>query len=199
MPGHTRRALPLPCTTATPNGPKNSNALAVPNGMRSNAAMNSMVTDAVTTPSATHARKVDRVNAAGRGRTMTSMSSPAQASRSQAAPSTPMRSIRVTAIASPTCTDSIDPIAMKAPVRAWLSPITALNVTATVHVHVIFLDIPFDDRERCVAWRCGNWLSESPCGRRSPTTPRGPTATESTTSQPASRRMAPSSSPAGSR
>jgi hypothetical protein len=59
-----------------------------------------------------------------------------------------MRSIRVTAIASPTCTDSIDPIAMKAPVRAWSSLTSALNVTATVHVHVIFVDIPFDNHER---------------------------------------------------
>jgi hypothetical protein len=88
------------------------------------------------------------VNADARGRTITSIKTPAQASRSYAAPSTPMRSIIVTAIASPTCTDNIDPIAMKAPVRAWLSVMSALNVTATVHVHVIYLDIPFDDHER---------------------------------------------------
>ena len=42
--------------------------------------MNSMVIDAVTTPSTTHAEKVDRVNAAARGRTMTSIRMPAQAS-----------------------------------------------------------------------------------------------------------------------
>ena len=110
--------------------------------------MNSMVTEAVTTPSSTHTKKVDRVNAAARGRTMTSIKRPAQASRSQAAPSTPMRSIRVTAIASPTCTHSIDPIAIRAPVRAWFSVTTALNGTTTVRVHVIFLDILFGNHEQ---------------------------------------------------
>ena len=64
--------------------------------------MNSSVTAAVTTPSTTHTRKVAQVNAATRGRTMTSISTPAHASRSHAAPSTPMRSISVTAIARPT-------------------------------------------------------------------------------------------------
>ena len=147
-PGHSTRAPPLPWATATPNGPRNSNALAVPNGIRSTAAMNSMVTEAVTTPSATHTMKVARVNAAARGRTITSIRRPAHASRSQAAPSTPMRSIKVTAIASPTCTHIIDPIAIRAPVRAWLSVTTALNGTRTVHVHVIFLDISFGNREQ---------------------------------------------------
>jgi hypothetical protein len=37
---------------------------------------------------------------------------------------------------------------MEAPVRAWFSLTPALNVTATVHVHVIFVDIPFGDHER---------------------------------------------------
>ncbi len=147
-PGHSMRAPPLPCATATPSGPRNSNALAVPSGIRSTAAMNSMVIEAVTTPSITQAEKVVRVNAAARGRTMTSIRMPAQASLSHAAPSTPMRSIKVTAIARPICTHSIDAIAMKAPVRAWLSVTTALNGTVTVHVHVIFLDIPFGDHEQ---------------------------------------------------
>jgi len=80
--------------------------------------MNSRVTVAVTTPRTTHTRKVAHVNAATRGRTMTSISTPAHASRSQAAPSTPMRPISVTAIARPTCTHSIDPIAIMAPRRA---------------------------------------------------------------------------------
>ena len=77
-------------------------ALAVPNGIRSSAAMNSSVTAAVTTPSTTHIMKLDRVNAERFGRTMSSSRIPAHASRSHAAPSTPIRSINVTAIARPT-------------------------------------------------------------------------------------------------
>ena len=37
---------------------------------------------------------------------------------------------------------------MKAPVRAWFVVTPALNGTETVHVHVIFLDIPFMNREQ---------------------------------------------------
>jgi hypothetical protein len=37
---------------------------------------------------------------------------------------------------------------MKAPVRAWFSLTSALNATVTVHVHVIFVDIPFGNHER---------------------------------------------------
>ena len=92
------------------------------------------------------------MNAAGRGRMITSISTPAQANRSHAAPSTPIRSIRVTAIASPTCTHAIDPIAMKAPVRAWLlSGTSELNGTPTVRVHVIYVDIPFTIPKRSVS------------------------------------------------
>ena len=78
--------------------------------------------------------------------------SSAQASRSQAAPSTPIRSISVTATARPTCTHSIEPIAIRAPVRAWyragyvVTP--AFNDTNTVAVHVILPDIPFVSHER---------------------------------------------------
>jgi len=49
-----------------------------------------------------------------------------------------MRSINVTAIARPTCTHSIEPIAIRAPVRAWLVVTSALNGKATVRVHVIY-------------------------------------------------------------
>ena len=82
---------------------------------------------AVTTPSTTHVAKLDRVNAMRFGRTMSSSRIPAHASRNQAAPSTPMRSINVTAIARPTWTHSIEPIAMKAPERAWFVVTPALN------------------------------------------------------------------------
>ena len=64
--------------------------------------MNSSVIAAVTTPSTTHIAKLDRVNAARLGRTMSSSRMPAHASRNHAAPSTPMSSISVTAIARPT-------------------------------------------------------------------------------------------------
>ena len=40
---------------------------------------------------------------------------------------------------------------MKAPVRAWLVFTPALNGSNTVHVHVIFTDIPFENRERSFA------------------------------------------------
>jgi hypothetical protein len=35
-----------------------------------------------------------------------------------------------------------------APVRAWFVVTSALNGTATVHVHVIYLDIPFMNHEQ---------------------------------------------------
>ena len=105
--------------------------------------MKSSVTVAVTTPSTTHMKKLDRVNATARGRTKSSKMMPAHASRSHAAPSTPISSISVTAIARPSCTHSMEPIAMKAPVRAWFVITPALNGRRTVHVHVISLDIPF--------------------------------------------------------
>jgi hypothetical protein len=103
---------------------------------------------AVTTPSTTHMRKLDRVNATRRGRMMSSKMTPAQANRSHAAPSTPIWSMSVTAIARPTWTHSMEPIAMRAPVRAWFVVTPALNGSETVHVHVIFLDIPFMNHER---------------------------------------------------
>ena len=69
--------------------------------------MKNIVNPAVTTPSATQASRLDRVNADGRGRTSTSSSTPAQASRSQAAPSGPIRSNSPTDAASPSWTHSI--------------------------------------------------------------------------------------------
>jgi hypothetical protein len=93
---------------------------------------------------------------------MTSISTPAHASRSHAAPSTPMRSISVTAIASPIWTHSIEPMAIRAPVRAWFVVTHALNGMATVHVHVIFIDIPFINHERSRAtYAIGGGLSSS--------------------------------------
>ena len=71
-----RRAVPRPRAIATPSGPRNSNALAVPSGSRSTAAMNRIVTPAVTTPRATQESRLDRVKADGRGRTSTSQKHP---------------------------------------------------------------------------------------------------------------------------
>ena len=62
--GHTQRPRPRPLTTATPSGPRNSSALAVPIGIRANAAMNNMLIRAVTMPSSTQIPNVVRVNAA---------------------------------------------------------------------------------------------------------------------------------------
>jgi hypothetical protein len=41
-------------------------------------------------------------------------------------------------------------MAIRAPVRAWFVVTPALNGTTTVHVHVIFLDIPFTNRGQCI-------------------------------------------------
>ena len=99
----------------------------MPSGSRATAAMNSMVTPAVTTPSATPYFSAVRENCEGRGRTNTRISTPAQNSRSQAAPSAPMRSISPTEAASPSCTHSIETTAMPAPVRAWFFMPTQSN------------------------------------------------------------------------
>jgi hypothetical protein len=42
----------------------------------------------------------------------------------------------------------MDPVAIRTPVRTWFVVTSAFNGTATVHVHVIYLDIPFDEYER---------------------------------------------------
>ena len=115
--GH-HKVRPPPRTTATPSGPRNSNALAVPSGSRATASMNRIVTPAVTTPSATHAANDDRVNDEGRGRTMTRNKTPAHASRSQATTTGSAWSSTPTAAAAPSWTQSIEPSASSAPVRA---------------------------------------------------------------------------------
>jgi hypothetical protein len=105
--------------------------------------MNSMVTAAVTTPRAMQASSPERLNSDGRGRTTTSMITPAQASRSQAAPSGWIRSSRPTDTARPSCTHSIAASAMSAPERAEGEGATGVRVVATppvqrggiVHVH----------------------------------------------------------------
>ena len=71
----------------------------------------------MTVPSATAAANPDRVNADGRGRAITASRSPAQSSRSAAVPVDPIRSKRPTETASPSWTHSIEPVAMRAPVR----------------------------------------------------------------------------------
>ena len=69
------RSRPRPWATATASGPRNSNALAVPIGIRSSAAMYSRVMPAVTTPRPTQVANVRRVNRAARGRSTTRNSS----------------------------------------------------------------------------------------------------------------------------
>ena len=116
------RARPRPRQAATPSGPRNSSALAVPSGSRSIAAMNSIVTPAVTTPRAMPARSAGPENCDSRGRTMTSISTPAHASRSHAVPCVPRTSIRPTEAASPSWTQIIEASASPAPVRAAERP-----------------------------------------------------------------------------
>ena len=91
---------------------------------------------------------------ANRGRTTTSTITPAQASRSQAAPSGPIRSNSPTETARPSCTHSIEATAMPVPARAaarpgarcWMlmEPVQPANI---VRVHVRFMDSPFIDHE----------------------------------------------------
>jgi DNA-binding transcriptional LysR family regulator len=129
-PAHTQ--VPRrPRATATPSGPRNSNALAVPNGSRATAPMNNMVTPAVTTPSATHVSNAGRVKARSRGRTRTSRITPAQASRTHAAPSGPTWSNNPTDTARPTCTHSIATTAIDAPARGPPHLVMASDVVMT--------------------------------------------------------------------
>src|SRR6476646_12206768 len=128
-------------------------ALAVPSGRRATAAMKSTVSPAVTTPSATAVSRPRRPNRDGRGRTTTSRTRPAQASRSHAAPSGPTRSNRPTDRASPSCTHVMDPTAMRVPVRAWLRAVvdvlmTPVEPVMTVRVHVRNVDTTFENPEQ---------------------------------------------------
>ncbi len=108
---------PWPRATATPSGPRNSSALAVPSGSRSIAAMKHMVTPAVATPSTTAALKPRAENEERRGRRITRNSRPAQVRRRQAAPSGPTSSKSPTDAARPSWTQIIEASAIPAPVR----------------------------------------------------------------------------------
>ena len=121
-PGHSNLRPPRPRATATPSGPRNSSALAVPSGSRATAAMKSMVTPAVTTPRATAASSVGRRNRQGRGRTTISRITAAQASLSQTAPSGPTWPNSGTDRARPSWTQVIEPTAIKVPIRPGTWP-----------------------------------------------------------------------------
>ena len=89
------------------------------------------------------ARSASRLNADGRGRTTTSRMPPAQNSRSHAAPPAPTWSIRPIEAARPSCTQSIESIAIEAPARAEDVDTDPVNAGATVRVHVVLVDTPF--------------------------------------------------------
>ncbi len=89
--------------------------------------MNSSEIAAGTHPRTMHIPKVRNVNAEGRGRTMTSSSTPAQASRSQAVPSDPIRSMRPMATTMPICTDTCAAMAIVTPLRACSALTPALK------------------------------------------------------------------------
>ena len=162
------RATPRPRQAATDSGPRNSSALAVPSGSRAAAAMNSMVIPAVTIPSAMQASRLDRLNQDRRGRTNTSSSTPAQASRSQAAPSGPSRSNRPTDAARPSWTKTIADTAMPAPVRVVLTMFRS-DQAPTVRVHIISSNKPFMNHGQCCQWTldacssCTNWPGSARC------------------------------------
>lgn len=111
--------------------------------MRETATMNSRVNPAVVMPSRTHDTNAERVKDAGRGRTNSSISTPAHARRSHATPAGPTPSINFTASAAPSCTDIIDATVMSAPFRAAAVVMRVLNGNQNVHVHVIIVDISF--------------------------------------------------------
>ena len=73
---------------------------------------------------------------------------PAQARRSQAAPSAPSSSISPTDTARPIWTLSMETTAIEAPVRAVGCVMTPWDLKRTVRVHVNSLDIPFINPER---------------------------------------------------
>src|SRR6516225_4569335 len=153
--GHSSRRPPRERATATPSGPRNSSALAVPSGSRATAAMNSIVIPAVTTPRISAASKVRRGKRQGRGRTQAARSTPAQASRSHAAPSAPIEVNRGTDSARPSWTHVIEPTAISVPVRARdrCGPGTVLMIPVhrpqIIRVHLTFFDKLFIDHEQC--------------------------------------------------
>ena len=124
--------------------------------MRASASVNRIVRPAVTVPSATAAANPDRVNADGRGRAITASRSPAQSSRSAAVPVDPIRSKRPTETASPIWTHSIEPVAMRAPVRGedgrTSGEVGAATTTSEgetiVRVHVRIMDTTSADHGR---------------------------------------------------
>ena len=113
------------------------------------AAMNSMVTPAVTTPRATVASRIGRRNRQGRGRTATSRITAAQASRSQTVPSGPISANSGTDSARPIWTRVIEPTAINVPARAdpALAIMVPVDTSAIVRVHVRLMDIPFMNTE----------------------------------------------------
>ena len=78
-----------------------------------------------------------------RGRTSTSRIAAAHTSRSQAAPSAPIRSMSPTETASPSCTHTIETRAKAAPERLGEKVTRPVKTTGTVHVHVTFTDESF--------------------------------------------------------
>jgi len=118
--GWVRAATPSNATTAqirpsrrlrcaaTPSGPRNSTATAVPSGSRLTAPKNARVISAVVAPSAAAAARSRRASLAIGGRTRSSSSTAAQHSRSQVVPARPSKPNRCVDAAAPTCTDVID-------------------------------------------------------------------------------------------
>ena len=155
--GHRSRPRP-PRATATPSGPRNSSALAVPSGSRATAAMKNSVSPAVTTPSATQASRPD----AGEGRRPRADERAGAGRRPRPGAARPHPPGRCGRTARPRrrARAGRRPWSRRPaprPSARWRRAGAgegrrghpSMRRIGTVHVHVLILDIPFIDPERC--------------------------------------------------
>jgi hypothetical protein len=114
------------------------------------AAMNSMVTPAVTTPSKTHVSSAERLNVSVHALARIRTINPAHAKRSHATPSAPSCSDKPMDTARPACTHNIDAMAIAVPARA-VEPrrevlMGAVHSEPVVHVHATMTNNTFMKR-----------------------------------------------------
>jgi hypothetical protein len=121
---------------ATPSGPRNSMAEAVPSGMRATASMNASVSTAVMTPSSTAPRSAGQLIARGRGLVTSSRISAAMASRSHAEPAGVTAWNRRVLKAAPAWTQAIA-VRARADAGTFMDP---FDRTQTLHVQCSFMD-----------------------------------------------------------
>ena len=105
--GHTRERRSWLRATATPSGPRNSIATAVPSGIRATADRNAVVSRPVATPRASTTSRSRRPTPRSRGRVIPRKISAPMVSRSQAVPAGPTESNRCVEYAAPSWTEII--------------------------------------------------------------------------------------------